>query len=124
MSVDDLFAKLEPPPGGAERFARRMERELSAASTTRPRRVALATAAVVVLVAVAILVVLARPPSSPEPSVAELQPVPNIYDAPAFDRLLGRPLQIAELTATIDQQPSTLTALESQNAKVRIYRIN
>jgi hypothetical protein len=124
MSVDDLFKELEPPRGGAERVARRLAAATSVSDAPRRRGVAWAAAAAVAAVATAVVLVSRHPSDSELAPIADLQRVPNIYDSPAFDRLLGRPLQTAELTATVDQQPSTLTELESQNAKVRIYRIN
>jgi hypothetical protein len=125
MNVDELFQKLEPPAGGVERFASRLEAESNAHDTARRRDLALAAAATVAAIAIGIVVWFTqRPDDAAAPPIAELQPVPNIYDSPAFDRLLGRPLQPAELTATVDQQPSTLTELESQNSRVRIYRID
>jgi hypothetical protein len=125
MNVEELFKELDPPRGGTARFARRLEAAASAPPAPRRRGFALAAAAAAAAMSVAIVVLVLRQPSDTEQKpVAELQPVPNIYDAPAFDRLLGRPLQGAGLAATVGQQPRTLTELESQNTKVRIYRID
>jgi hypothetical protein len=123
MNADDLFASLEPPPGGAERFAQRLERAAAAEAAARRRRPALAAAAAFAGIAlVATFVLLRRPADVAQPVAAT--PAPAIYDAPEFDRLLGRPLPVEQLTAVVDDQAATVTELESHNAKVRIYRLN
>jgi hypothetical protein len=48
----------------------------------------------------------------------------DVYNAPEFDRLLGRPAQAAELTATVNDQMVTVTEVATQNANVRIYSLN
>ena len=126
MNTDELFGKLEPPRGGAERFARRLDEAAAHARVVdaRWRRFALAgTVAAAVLLVVAVTV-LRSPSDAPQPPLADSVPLPQIYDSPAFDRLLGRPLQAEQLTATVNQQAAAVTELESQNPNVRIYRIN
>lgn len=121
MSADNLFKQLEPPPGGAERFARRLDE--AAAGAPRWRPFALAGAAAAALV-VAVAVVLLREPSGTVAPVADSPSTPEIYNSPAFDRLLGRPFQAEELTATRNEQTASVTELESHNEKVRIYQLN
>ena len=123
MNADDLFRQLEPPPGGAERFSRRLDEVSAVAPVARWHPFALAGAAAAAIVA-GVTVVLLREPSAPDVPVADSPPAPAIYDSPAFDRLLGRPLQTEQLTAVVDQQAAEVTELESQNAKVRIYQLN
>jgi hypothetical protein len=129
MNTDDLFGQLEPPPGGAERFARRLDEAAAHARSMDARRTfALAGAAAAVVLLVVALAVLRAPSDAPPPPVADSVPAPEvypeIYDSPAFDRLLGRPLQAEQLTATVNQEAKAVTELESQNPNVRIYRIN
>jgi hypothetical protein len=74
--------------------------------------------------ALVVAVVLLREPGDDVPPVADSQPTPEIYDSPAFDRLLGRPLQPEQLTAVVNQQAASVTELESHNDKVRIYQVD
>jgi hypothetical protein len=126
MNADDLFEQLELPPGGAERFAQRLDEAGAHARHVelRRRKFALAGAAAAAILLVVAFAVLRAPSDAPPPSVAGSVPVPEIYDSPAFDRLLGRPLQAEQLTATVNEEAKAVTELESQNPTVRIYRIN
>jgi anti-sigma-K factor RskA len=125
MNADNLFEQLDPPPGGAERFARRLdEAASSAAETRRWRGFALAGAACAAVALVVALVLLRGPSETPSQIVVDTQPTPEIYESPAFDRLLGRTLQAEPLTDVVNEQPIPVTELESQNANVRIYSIN
>jgi hypothetical protein len=124
MNADDLFEQLEPPPGGAARFALRLDEAAASAVAPKWRPIALAGAVGAVIVAGALTVVLLRAPSEAVAPVATSQPTPEIYNAPVFDRLLGRPLQAEELTAVVDQQATSVSELESHNDKVRIYQLN
>jgi hypothetical protein len=128
MNADNPFRQLEPPPGGAERFAQRLDDAAAAAAAApagapswRPFAVAGAAAAAAALV---VAVVLLREPRGPMAPVADSPPAPEIYNSPAFDRLLGRPLQAEELTAVVNKQAASVTELESHNEKVRIYQVN
>lgn len=124
MSTDDLFRQIEPPRGGLERFARRLD-AAAGARTAAPRWRPFAWAgAASVAAALVVAGVLRREPSQPEPPLATTPPAPAIYDSPAFDRLLGRPLEPEQLTAVVNRQPASVTELESQNDRVRIYQIN
>jgi hypothetical protein len=126
MNTDDMFAQLEPPPGGAERFARRLDEATSQARSVdaRRRKFAVVGAAAAAILLVVAFAVLRGPSSAPPPPAADLVPAPEIYDSPAFDRLLGRPLQTEQLTATVNEEAKAVTELESQYPNVRIYRIN
>ena len=57
------------------------------------------------------------------PLVADLQPEPEIYNSPAFDRLLGRAAQFTELTVSRNEQATSVVELATANDKVRIYQI-
>ncbi len=125
MNADNLFKQLDPPPGGAERFARRLD-EAAASPSPAPRWRTFALAgAACAAVALIIVVVLRRDSDSPvmPPLVADLQPTPEIYNSPAFDRLLGRPAQFTELTVSRNEQAASVVELETANDKVRIYQI-
>jgi hypothetical protein len=126
MSADNLFRQLEPPRGGAERFARRLDESDAAPAAARWLPFALAGAASAAAVALVVALVLLREPSDDAvlPTVADSQPAPEIYDSPEFDRLLGRPLRPEQFTAVVNEQSASVTELESQNEKVRIYQIN
>lgn len=111
---DHWFRELEPPPGGVERFRRRLE------THGRPRaRLALAAAGVAAaVIAIALVVALdpGREPGAPR-SVA------SVYEASQFDRLLGRPLEPTELSVTRDE-PSSVARVESSDPRIRIYDID
>lgn len=47
----------------------------------------------------------------------------RVAAAPEFDRLPGRPVGRAEPIVTVNDEMVTLAAVPSENAKVRIYRI-
>ena len=88
MNTDALFRELEPPPGGAERFARRLD-EIAAARPS-PRARVLAMAAAVGAVALVTAMLLLRPSDDAPPVlVADAPPAVEVYNAPEFDRLLG-----------------------------------
>jgi hypothetical protein len=124
MSADNLFRQLEPPKGGAERFARRLEAADSAPAAARWLPLVLAGAASAAAVALVVAVVLLREPGEAGSRLAGSPPALEVYGSPEFDRLLGRPLRTEQLTAVVDKQTASLTELESQNEKVRIYQIN
>lgn len=123
MSTDNLFRQLAPPPGGVERFARRLDELTAASSSPRRRSLALAAAACAGLAVLATIVWLRRP-EEPAPLVADSPPVIEVYGAPQFDRLLGRTRQPPELTVVVGTETAAVTQLETANEKVRIYRIN
>jgi hypothetical protein len=43
--------------------------------------------------------------------------------APEFDRLLGRPVERADPSVTLNDETATLAAVPSENPKIRIYQI-
>jgi hypothetical protein len=116
-----LFAELTPPPGGAERFAQRLDETAPAADGPRWRGLALAGAAFAAVALLVAIVLLREPGDSTSPPVAA---APEIYNAPEFDRLLGRPSQPAEFTVTLGERTASVVAVETTNEKVRIYEIN
>ncbi len=123
MNIDALFNELAPPPGGAERFAQRLD-EIAA---TRPsfRARVLATAAAVAAVAlVTAVLVLRQPDDAPPQPVAAAPPPVEVYGAPEFDRLLGRSSPPAELVVMVNMEAANVTEVETTNQKVRIYQIN
>jgi hypothetical protein len=123
MNTDALFRELEPPPGGAERFAQRLDER--AATRPSPRARVLAMAAAVAAVAVVTAVLLLRQPGDAPPQVVATAPPPvEVYGAPEFDRLLGRSAQPAELMVMVNMEAAAVTEIETTNQKVRIYQIN
>jgi hypothetical protein len=118
------FAQLEPPPGGAERFHRRLSEAASAPHAPRWRIVALAGAAGVAVALIVAAVVLHAPNDAPSSLAADSAAVAAIYDAPQFDRLLGRSPPPAGLAVTRNEQPAAVAELQTANDKVRIYRID
>ena len=116
-----LFTELEPPPGGAERFRQRLD--AAASSRRMPRWSIFAVAGAASAAVVLIAVVLLRDPSESSP-VADSPRTASLYDAPEFDRLLGRLPQPIELAVTRNAQTAAVVEIETANEKVRIYRIN
>jgi hypothetical protein len=117
MSADlnGLFKQFDPPPGGADRFRARLD--AAARENESPGWFPAATVAAILVVIVGALVV----PSDWRESSA---PGENrVATAPEFDRLLGRPLAPAEPAVTLNEQSVTLAAVQSENPKIRIYRI-
>jgi hypothetical protein len=118
-----LFEELTPLPGGAERFARRLD-ELTAVPPAAPARVqVLGVAACLALAALAVSAWL-RPPEESPPQLTASPPTVDLYGAPEFDRLLGRTRAPAELTVVVGVETAAVTQLETANEKVRIYEIN
>jgi hypothetical protein len=128
MSIDrhELFTRLEPPRGGAERFAARLlhESEATTAMPRTPRRLllpAFGTAVCAALVATAAW--LARPVVH-APPIARSARHGEVYNAPQFDRLLGRPARGSEFIVQIDDEAVSVTEIRTENHKVRIYQID
>ena len=122
MNTDELFKELEPPPGGAERFAQRLDE--IAAERPSPRARMLGIAAAVAAVAVVAAVLLRQADDVAPARVADAAPAVDIYNAPELDRLLGRPSQPAELMVMVNMETANVTEIETTNEKVRIYQIN
>jgi hypothetical protein len=123
MNTDLLFKELEPPRGGAERFARRLDELATERPSLRTRAAALAAAAAAVAIVTTLL--LLRPAGdAPELAVADAPLAVEVYGAPEFDRLLGRPPRPTELTVLVNTEAARVTELTTTSAKVRIYQIN
>src|SRR5688500_14102013 len=101
MNTDALFKELEPPPGGAERFAQRLD-EIAAARPSRRARVLAMAAAVAALAFVTAVLVLREPHDAAPELVADAPPPVEVYSAPEFDRLLGRSAAPAELMVMVN----------------------
>ena len=114
--LNGLFRKFDPPPGGAERFRARLDKAASEGES--PGWLPAAAVAAIVVVVVGALLALndrARDGGAPAEN--------RVAAAPEFDRLLGRPLAPSEPAVTLNDEAVTLAAVQSQNAKVRIYQI-
>lgn len=118
-----LFTELDPPPGGAERFAQRLEE--SRLGPPVARRWALASAGVAAATVAIVVVILIREAGDAGSSaVGDAAQVANLYEAPQFDRLLGRPAPAGTVTVTHNDTPATVTQIETANAKIRLYQID
>jgi hypothetical protein len=123
MNTDALFIELEPPPGGAERFKRRLDALAAASPSPRVRGFALVAAGAAGVLVAAILLV-REPGDAPQQPVADAAPAVDVYGAREFDRLLGRASPPAELMVVVNAQPARVTEIQTSNEKVRIYRID
>ena len=123
MNTDALFRELEPPPGGAERFAQRLDEIAAARPAPRARAFAL-VAAIAAVAIVTTLLLLRQPSDAPQVLVADAPPTVEVYDSPEFDRLLGRTAPPAELMVMVNTETANVTEIETTNQKVRIYQIN
>lgn len=115
MNLDEsrLFRALEPPTGGADRFRRRLDAQ-GKPRFARRTRLAIAGLAVSVL-ALFVLIAVTRHGEEPEPRVASL------FDAPEFDRLLGRPMDRARFSISINGESPAVSEVPSTHETVRIY---
>ena len=123
MDNDELFKELEPPPGGAEAFAGRLD-EIAAERPSRRARVLAAAAAVAAVTLVTAILLSRQPDGAPPVRVADEPPAVDIYNAPELDRLLGRTSQPAELMVMVNMETADVTEIETTNEKIRIYQIN
>jgi len=123
MNTDALFKELEPPPGGAERFAQRLD-EIAAERPSPRARVLAITAAAAAISVVTAAVLLLRPPDVAPPELVVDAPTIDVYNAPELDRLLGRSATPAQLAVTVNMEAASVTEIETTNQKVRIYQIN
>jgi hypothetical protein len=123
MNTDALFKQLEPPPGGADRFAQRLDEVAAARPSPRARVLAVAAAVAGVALVTAVLL-LRQPNDTPPVLVADTPPAVEVYGAPEFDRLLGRSAPPAELVVMVNMEAAPVTEIETTNQKVRIYQIN
>ncbi|HEY3518632.1 MAG TPA: hypothetical protein VGL98_16405 [Gammaproteobacteria bacterium] len=123
MNTDELFKELEPPRGGAERFAQRLDEIAAERPSHRARILALVAAAAGVALVTAVLL-LRQPDDAGQVQIANTPPPVDVYNAPELDRLLGRTAAPAELMVTVNMQAANVTEIETTNQKVRIYQIN
>lgn len=111
----NLFKRLDPPPGGAERLGRRIGQQSPRHAFALPK-----PAAAILGIAIAVFVAL--------PLLRAPDPVPatqsEIYDAPQFDRLVGRRSETLELRVLRDAEEAALIEFESSDPRIRIYALN
>ncbi len=122
MNTDSLFKELDPPPGGVERFARRLDELAARRPSARGRLLAMAAAAAVVALATATLVL--RQPDDSPPVLAAASSGVDVYNAPELDRLLGRSPLPAELVVKVNMEAANVTQIETTSQNIRIYQIN
>lgn len=134
MKTDEtrLFEDLAPPPGGPERFRQRLEDAAGRAGMPAFRRAPAALAVSAAVVAIAVVAVLryegeGGTPADPDSGAGMADNgdprAGEVYQAEAFDRLLGRPMQPEQFSVAINDEPVSVTELPSANRRVRIYRI-
>jgi hypothetical protein len=109
---DEALRKLEPPPGGVKRFEERLDR-LDDSSRVRVGTTLAAGLAVALLGVVAVNIVR-------QPDIAAM---PSVYQAPAFDRLLGRTMEEATLRVSVNDEPVSVSLVASADSNIRIYEI-
>jgi hypothetical protein len=123
MNTDALFKELDPPPGGAERFAWRLDETAEERPSSRTRLLAMVASVAAVALVTAML--LLQPASDvPPTSIANAPPPVDVYNAPELDRLLGRAAAPAELMVTVNMETVDITEIETTNKRVRIYQIH
>jgi hypothetical protein len=81
-------------------------------------------AAVAAVALVTAVLLLRQPNDAPPVLVANTPPAVEVYDAPEFDRLLGRSARPTELMVMVNMEAAAVTEIETTNQKVRIYQIN
>ena len=67
---------------------------------------------------------LRQPSDAPPVLITNTPPTVEVYDAPEFDRLLGRSSPPAELMVMVNMEAAAVTEIETTNQKVRLYQIN
>jgi hypothetical protein len=122
MSTDVLFKELEPPGGGPERFAQRLD-EIANERAAPPARV-LATAAAAAAVVLVAALLLLREPNDTRPALVDEPALVDVYNAPELDRLLGRSAPPTELMVMVNMEAADVTEIQTTNQKVRVYHIN
>jgi hypothetical protein len=112
---DELFAPLEPPKGGVERFRAKLAAETAGREPHSYRRPAALAAVVLVLALSAVLYLHVgdRGAITGKPA----------YAAPEFDRLLGRESKPLPLRVELNDRPVAVEQLESDDPRVKIYRL-
>lgn len=109
-----LFAALEPPPGGADRLRRRLRAR--GRRTASPRlRFAAATA---VVAGLAVVIARWQPePAAPSPELAELMASHRL------DHLLGRDYEPVAVRVVRGNEEATVVEVQSTDPNVRVYEI-
>jgi len=116
----EIFRELEPPPGGVERFRRRLGASRPVEQRW-PRRSAIAGLAVI---AMAVVTLTLRQQTDPRmPASGESRREAQVQQAPEFDRLLGRPGEPARTRIAVNDTSVAVSELPSANPSIRIYRI-
>ena len=108
------FPDIEPPVGGTERFRIQLENAGDASGVAVGRWAA--AGGVVAVLAIAAMAVLWLPEAVEPETVI-------VFDAPEFDRLLGRPMQQIETTVMVDDEPVALSAVPVSTPGIRIYEV-
>lgn len=108
----EALRELEPPSGGIERFEERLDRQEDSPRTRAGTPLIVGLAAV--LLGVVIMTVVRQP---------GVESVPSVYQAPAFDRLLGRTMEEAPLRISIDDEPVSVSLVASVDPNIRIYEV-
>ena len=146
----NLFRTLEPPPGGVERFRRRLE--AADAATRQPSASRIVSAGLAAALVAVVVIALDQAPSSrdlhrevdagaqavdtdrrtegadrsddaADGGGAEVAIAGEFRSSPAFARLLGQPLRSAETLISVDDRQVSVAELPSTNSKIRIYQI-
>lgn len=114
----DLFQTLDPPAGGAERLRARLQAE-------RPRPmmspVRLGLAAIAASALLTAILITQRPEVGNEIARDDIGLADDIFESPAFDRLLGREFQPVAMRVTLNDEPMQATAVASENPNIRMY---
>lgn len=53
----------------------------------------------------------------------DIDTTPSVYQAPAFDRLLGRPMEETPISISIDDEPVSVSLVARPDSNIRIYEI-
>ena len=110
----DLFREISPPPGGAERFRRRLD------DVSEPSRFPVAFTLVAGVAVIAVVFLMTT--SWRRHEIVELQTA-GLYQAAEFDRLLGRSMAREGTTVLIDDERVSLSEIPSASENIRIYEI-
>jgi hypothetical protein len=108
------FAELEPPPGGAERFRRRLENQADRSASGLVPMTGVGLAGLVLTIAA---VGLLQQPENTHVAA------PGVFEAQEFDRLLGRSVAPGSFSVSINNEPVSYIETPSLNPSVRIYQI-
>jgi hypothetical protein len=119
-----MFEQLDPPPGGTERFRRRLDQSAPQSHGLRWRAAVAGMAALVLVTAAPLLLRdVERGERTTEAARADAR-VATVYEAQQFDRLLGRRFEPSEPAVTLNEEAATISEVDTTNDKVRIYQID